>query len=406
VTVYRYEAAAGSGELVSGEMDAASQNAVIEHLHSLGYVPLRADPAHGDPLAWLRSASKISWRDGRVRHLPFLTQQLATLLQANLPLDRALELVAGIASRDSERRCLKAVLDRVRSGSSLADALAAQPKVFPAYYVGMVRAGEASGSLETTMRQLAELLERSRAARQHVKSGLTYPIIVLATGALSLTVLFGFVIPRFRPLFEDAGSRLSMSARLILATSDFFAAAWWVIGLLVVAAIAGARWALNTPAGRERWDRWLLSVPYLRDLLLKIEFARFSQTFGTLLRNGVSPLAAFSITVETVGNKVLRGALTVVMESLKEGKGLSKPLEETGLVPPLGVQLTRVGEETGRLDEMLLKVSDIYQQETQASIDRLLALLVPGVTIALGLIVAVVMGSIVTAILGVYDLAF
>jgi general secretion pathway protein F len=298
------------------------------------------------------------------------------------------------------------VLDRVRSGSSLADALAAQPKVFPAYYVGMVRAGEASGSLETTMRQLAELLERSRAARQHVKSGLTYPIIVLATGALSLTVLFGFVIPRFRPLFEDAGSRLSMSARLILATSDFFAAAWWVIGLLVVAAIAGARWALNTPAGRERWDRRLLSVPYLRDLLLKIEFARFSQTFGTLLRNGVSPLAAFGITVETVGNKVLRGALSVVMESLKEGKGLSKPLEETGLVPPLGVQLTRVGEETGRLDEMLLKVSDIYQQETQASIDRLLALLVPGVTIALGLIVAVVMGSIVTAILGVYDLAF
>lgn len=406
MTVFRYEAAAGSGELVSGEMDAASQSAVIEHLHSLGYVALRADPAQRDPLAWLRTASKLSWRDGRVRHLPFLTQQLATLLQANLPLDRALELVAGIANRPSERQCLQAVLDRVRSGNSLADALSAQPKVFPSYYVGMVRAGEASGSLETTMRQLAELLERSRAARQHVKSGLTYPVIVLATGALSLTVLFGFVIPRFRPLFEDAGARLATSARMILATSDFFAAAWWAIGLLVVAAIAGARWALRTPAGRERWDSWLLTLPYLRDLLLKIEFARFSRTFGTLLRNGVSPLAALGITVETVGNNVLRRALGAVAESLKEGKGLSKPLEDIGLAPPLAVQLTRVGEETGRLDDMLLKVSEIYDQETQASIDRLLALLVPGVTIALGLIVAVVMGSIVTAILSVYDLAF
>jgi general secretion pathway protein F len=406
VTVFRYEAAAGSGELVSGEMDAASQKAVIEHLHSLGYVALRADPAHRDLVSSLRTASKISWRDGRVRHLPFLTQQLATLLQANLPLDRALELVAGIAHRPSERRCLQAVLDRVRSGTSLADALAAQPKVFPAYYIGMVRAGEASGSLETTLRQLAELLERSRAARAHVKSGLTYPAIVLATGALSLVVLFGFVIPRFRPLFDDAGARLATSARLILATSDFFAATWWAIGLLVIAGVAGARWALRTPAGRERWDGWLLRAPYLRDLILKIEFARFSRTFGTLLRNGVSPLAALGITVETVGNKVLRRALAAVTESLKEGKGFSKPLEDTGLTPPLAAQLTRVGEETGRLDEMLLKVSEIYDQETQASIDRLLALLVPGVTIALGLIVAVVMGSIVSAILGVYDLAF
>ncbi len=406
MTVFRYEAAAGSGELVSGEMDAVSQKAVIEHLHGLGYVPIRADPAHGDLLSWLRTASNASWRRGHVRHLSFLTQQLATLLQANLPLDRALELVANIASRASERQCLQAVLDRIRSGSSLADALAAQPKVFPGYYVGMVRAGEAGGSLETTLRQLAELLERSRAAREHVKSGLTYPIIVLATGALSLMVLFGFVIPRFRPLFDDAGARLSTSARLVLATSDFVAAAWWAIALLAIAAFAGVRWALRTPAGRERWDGWLLALPYLRDLLLKIEFARFSRTLGTLLRNGVSPLAALGITVETVANKVLRRALIVVMDSLKEGRGLSKPLEDTGLAPPLAVQLTRVGEETGRLDEMLLKVSEIYDQETQGSIDRLLALLVPGVTIALGLLVAVVMGSIVTAILSVYDLAF
>jgi general secretion pathway protein F len=197
-----------------------------------------------------------------------------------------------------------------------------------------------------------------------------------------------------------------MSARLILATSDFFAATWWAVGLLAIMAVAWARWAVQTPAGRRRWHAWVLRLPFVRDLLLKIEFARFSRTLGTLLRNGVAPLAALGITIETVANTIVRRALLTVMESLKEGKGFSKPLESTGLVPVLAVQLTRVGEETGRLDEMLLKISDIYDQETQRSIDRLLALLVPGVTVALGLLVAVVMGSIVTAILGVYDLAF
>ena len=406
MTLYRYQAAASSGELVSGDMEAASKGAVIEHLHSLGYVPIRADAARDDVLSWFRNLSTTSWQRGRSRQLPFLTQQLATLLEAGLALDRALDLAATVASGARDKQSLQAVLDRVKAGSSLADALAAQPNVFPGYYVGMVRAGEASGSLDTTLRQLAELLERSRAAREHMKSGLTYPLLVLATGALSLVVLFGFVIPRFRPLFEDAGAKLAMSARLILATSDFFAATWWAVGLLAIMAVAWARWAVQTPAGRRRWHAWVLRLPFVRDLLLKIEFARFSRTLGTLLRNGVAPLAALGITIETVANTIVRRALLTVMESLKEGKGFSKPLESTGLVPVLAVQLTRVGEETGRLDEMLLKISDIYDQETQRSIDRLLALLVPGVTVALGLLVAVVMGSIVTAILGVYDLAF
>jgi general secretion pathway protein F len=405
VTIYRYEAAARSGQLVSGEMDALSKEAVIERLHGLGYVPIRADVARQGVLAWLPSISRTAQRSGRARELVSLTQQLSTLLQASLPLDRALEIAASVTTRTYERDRMRSLLDRVRSGNSLADALAAQDGFFPNFYVGMVRAGEASGSLDSTLKQLAELLERSNAAREHIKSGLTYPLIVLATGALSLGVLFGFVIPRFRPVFEDAGARLPTATRLILTTSDFFATAWWAIILVAIAAVGLFRHWVRTPAGRASCDRLLLRLPLLRDLILKIEIARFSRTLGTLIRSGLAPLAALRITVEMVTNTVLKAGLTSVMDSVKEGKGFSQPLENTALVPTLAVQLTRVGEETGRLDEMLLKIAEIYDIETQRSIDRLLSLLVPGVTVALGILVAVVMGSIVTAILGVYDLA-
>ncbi|HEY1503468.1 MAG TPA: type II secretion system F family protein [Stellaceae bacterium] len=404
MTLYRYQAAAASGELVTGEMDAATQTAVVERLHHLGYVPIRADIA--SPSTFFRLPIAIGQSLGKnSRGLAFLTQQLGMMLQAGLPIDRALEISQRIVPGKVERDCLRAVLDRVRSGGSLADALAAQNGFFPGFYIGMVRAGEAGGSLDTTLRQLAGLLERSRSAREHVKSALAYPLVVLATGCASIAILFSFVIPRFEPLFDGAGATLPTMTRWVLATSDVFRDDWWALAILALALILGARYALRSPAGRRRWHRALLRTPGLGDLVTKIELARFSRTLGTLLRNGVSPLAALAITQETISNLVLRAALGTVMESTKEGKGIADPLEKTGLVPALAVQLTRVGEETARLDEMLLKIGDVYDEETQRSIERLLALLVPSVTIALGIIVAIVMGSIVTAILSVYDLA-
>jgi general secretion pathway protein F len=405
MALYRYEAAAASGEVVTGEMDATTQEAVIERLHGLGYVPIRADVAHQGAARRLPLVSGLATRRRSARGLAFLTQQLGMMLQAGLSLDRALEISQSIVPGKTERGILGAVLDKVRSGSTFADALAAQNGYFPTFYIGMVRAGEAGGSLDTTLRQLAELLERSQAAREHIKSALAYPLVVLATGAGSIAILFGFVIPRFEPLFDDAGAALPTTTRLVLATSDLFRDDWWAMIAAALAIVLAIRYVLQSPAGRERWHRALLRLPVIGDLIVKIELARFSRTLGTLLRNGVSPLTALGITQETITNSVLRAALGTVMESAKEGKGIAEPLASTGVVPALAVQLTRVGEETARLDEMLLKVGEIYDQETQRSIERLLSLLVPGVTIALGIVVAIVMGSIVTAILSVYDLA-
>ena len=403
--LYRYQAAAASGELVTGEMDATTQKAVVERLHSLGYVPIRADIASSAGLFRLPVALSQSLTRKNPRGLAFLTQQLGMMLQAGLSIDRALEISQNIVPGKAERDCLRAVLGRVRGGSTFADALAAQNGFFPGFYIGMVRAGEAGGSLDTTLRQLAELLERSRAAREHVKSALAYPLVVLATGCASIAILFGFVIPRFEPLFDGAGASLPTMTRWVLASSDIFHDEWWALAAVTLVLILAARYALRSPAGRQHWHRALLRMPGFGDLVTKIELARFSRTLGTLLRNGVSPLAALAITQGTVSNSVLRAALGTVIESAKEGKGIANPLERTGLVPALAVQLTRVGEETARLDEMLLKIGEIYDEETQRSIERLLALLVPGITIALGIVVAIVMGSIVTAILSVYDLA-
>lgn len=405
MSVYRYEAAATSGKIVTGEMEALSQDVVIERLHELGYVPIRADKTQASLVSWLLARSSAARRTPKAANLVFLTQQLGMLLQAGLSLDRALDIAQTVIEGKAEREGIRAVLDKVRGGSSLADAMAAQRRLFPPYYIGMVRAGEASGSLDSTLRHLAELLERSQAAREQVKSALIYPALVLATGAGSIAILFGFVIPRFRPLFEEAGTTLPLATQIILAISDGARDYGWLV--LIASVVAGLLWRryLDTADGRQRWDRRLLRLPVIGDVITKIEVSRFTRTLGTLLRNGVSPLSALAITQDTVGNAALRRAMSTVIDSVKEGKGLADPLAATGLVPALAVHLTRVGEETARLDDMLLKIGEIYEQEAKRSVERLLALLVPAVTIGLGAIVALVIGSILTAVFSVYNLA-
>jgi general secretion pathway protein F len=405
MSLYRYEAAAASGELVTGEMEALDQDSLIERLHALGYVPIRARKAQAGLLSWLQPRRGARRGAARPKQLVFLTQQLGMLLQAGLSLDRALEIAETVVEGRSEREATRAVLDLVHGGSSLADAMVAQNGLFPPYYVGMVRAGEASGSLDATLRHLAELLERSDAAREQVKSALIYPALVLATGLGSIAILFEFVIPRFRPLFDGAGADLPLVTKIVLGLSDAVQNAGWLVLVVTVALILLWRRHIGTAAGRRAWDRRILKLPLFGSLVIKTEVSRFGRTLGTLLRNGVSPLAALLITQETVSNVALREALAVVVDSVKEGRGLAEPLAQTGLVPALAVNLTRVGEETARLDEMLLKIADIYEQETKRGVDRLLALLVPAVTIGLGVVVALVIGSILTAILSVYDLA-
>ena len=402
---FHYEAVTAAGEAVAGEIEAESQSAVIEYLHGLGHVPIRADTTGASLLSRILNFEIKRKGVPPARDFALLTQQLATLLHAGLALDRALEIAEKVVARPRDRERIRRILDKVRGGSSLADAMAAQSDMFPKFYIGMVRAGEAGGSLDVTLRHLGEFLEKADAAREQIRSALIYPRIVLLTGLGSVGVLFGFVVPRFEPLFDQAGAALPFSAMALLAVSHGLQDYWWVAPLALAVLIPLAVREMRSPARRRRWDRRILRLPLLGDLIAKVEIARVGRTLGTLLKNGVPALAALAIAREAVGNAAVADALAGVSERVKEGKGVADPLAAAGIAPPLAIQLIRVGEETARLEEMLLKVAEIYEQEARRSVERMLALLVPGITIGLGVVVAVVIGSILTAVLSVYELA-
>ena len=405
MTEFRYVAVDPSSQTIEGRMEALTKSAVVERLHAAGHVPIRIDEIGLFALQNMDVGELFTSRRVSRRSLALITGQLATLLHAGLALDESLAILADLIERPRERQALRTLREKISGGVTLADAMAAQPKVFPGFYVSMVRAGEAGASLESVLARLAEFLERSEAAREHVKSALIYPLIVAVTCCVSIAVLMMFVVPRFRPLFEQAGAALPTSARLLLAASELVNSFWWVgvlVPLLLAVLVVSQ---FKSRGSRARWERLFLRLPLVGDLIAKVEVVRFSRTLGTLMKNGVSLLAALAITRETIGNQVFVGAVSHVLEQVKTGKGLAAPLAQTKVFPPLAIHLIRVGEESGRQEEMLFKIADIFETETRRSIDRMLALLGPALTVVLGLVVAGVIGSILTAILSVYDLA-
>lgn len=402
---FRYRAVTASGKILNGSMEADSKESVVRRLQEQGHIPIRAEALS----ARAANRGNGSFRLGRAgpasRWLAVMTRQLATLLRAGLPLDRALQIIATLFPGTRERVPVEKVLEAVESGAALADALAAQESLFPRFYISMVRAGEAGASLDTVLERLADFLERSRAAREKIKSALIYPTIVAVTCILSISGLLAFVVPRFEPLFAEAGANIPASTRMVLAVSHAARDDGWIGLPVLLLALAGVLRLRQSRAARAWWDRLVLRLPLFGDLIRKIEAARFSRTFGTLLRNGVPILTALVITRQTIGNSVIGAAIQPVIESVKEGRSLSEPLDAARVFPPLAIHLIRVGEETGRQEEMLLKTAEIFDQETDRTIERLLTLVGPAMTVILGTAVAVVISSILTAVLGVYELA-
>jgi general secretion pathway protein F len=323
-----------------------------------------------------------------------------------LPLDRAFSILIGISDEESVKTLLSHVQERVRGGSSLADALEAQQGVFSRLYLNMVRAGEAGGSLEVVLVRLAEFMERSKALRDSVTSALIYPAILLSVAGLSVIILLTFVVPQFQQLFRDAGKALPLATQVVIAVGDGLRSYWWLGVLVITAVVLTIKNQLQRPPSRYRWDSLSLRTPLLGDLVAKVETARLARTLGTLLGNGVSLLTALAIVKDTLNNQVLAAALGGVAENLKAGKGLAEPLMETEVFPKLAVHMIRVGEETGQLQEMLLKVADTYDGEVQSTVKRLLALLEPALILGLGVIIAGIIMSILVAILGLNELAF
>jgi len=409
---YQYRAVDAASEIVEGRMEGASKLAIVDQLQALGQVPLSIEEVSassrspGGP-AGAAARLRLGFSRGRrfsIASLTLLTRQLAVFLTAGLTLDDALRILEDIFDGTQEKRCLRLLLEKISGGAGLGDAMAAQGDVFPGYYISMVRAGEAGANVATVLERLADYMERSKAAREHIKSALTYPLIVLVTCGLSLAILFMFVIPRFEPLFEQAGASLPFATQAVLAISQFLRSFWWALLAAIALAVFLLVRQIYNPARSAAWDGRILKLPLFGDLVIKSEIARFSRTLGTLMVNGVPLLSALAITQEALTNRVVAAAVGVIADGVKIGKGLAEPLQKTQIFPPLAVHLVRAGEEGACQEDMLIRIADIFDGEVHRSTDRLLALISPIVTIGLGLIVALVIGSILTAILGVYEL--
>lgn len=406
---YRYKAVSPAGEAQEGEMEGAAPAAVVARLQDMGLIPIRVEVAQAGTLAAAATRpSLLSWRRAETvgqEEVAVFTQELATLLQAGLPLDRALDILIGLATTPAVQTLLIEVRDSVRGGSALSVALEAHGAVFSRFYLNMIRAGEAGGALGEVLARLSEFIERARALRETVKSALVYPVILVGVSVLSVVILLVWVVPQFSQMFEDSGQVLPLATRIVIGLGELFQGYWWAF---ILGGIALYKWferQLAESGTRLKWDARFLSWPLLGDLVTKIEVARFARTLGTLTGNGVALLTALAIARETLGNSVLAASLAGVVAKLKEGKGLGQPLMETGLFPKLAVHMVQVGEETGRLQDMLLRIADVYDREVQGAVKRMLSLLEPVLILGLGLVIGGIIMSVLVAILSVNDLA-
>jgi len=405
MATFQYTATDRAARIVRGSMEAADERAVVSWLRANGYYPIKVGHpgAVEVPSGLLRLPERLSRGPSSQDVLAF-TQQLATLLEAGMELDRSLAILLDLTGNARFRAILRGILADIQAGSSFADSLAKHPRLFSRLYVNMVKAGEAGGVLEVVLSRLAEFLERSKAVRDDVVSALIYPALLLLVGGGAVVVMMNVVVPRFAKIFADTQQLMPLPTRILLAISTFTTQYWWVFIGLILAAWIALRAYLLTDRGKLRWDEWKLRLPLLGSLIQEIEVSRFARTFGTLLTSGVPVLSAVSIVRETITNRVIGAAMGRLQEGVKRGEGISGPLRASGAFPPFSVHMTRVGEETGRLEEMLIKVADTYDERVRRTVKRLTALLEPVLILTLGVIVGFIVLSMLLAIFSINEL--
>ena len=402
MATFRYKAlSVQAGEILCGDIEAPSRALAARQLRRAGQLPLSVSASGGRP--WLRIAALTALRPARKvtrQDVVLLTRGLATLLEAGLSLEQALRALAGFDLAAPARRLVETLTGQLQSGASLSAALAQHPAVFDGLYVSMVRAGEASGALGQVIARLADYLERMAALRANLANALIYPGILLGFSIASVMALMTFVIPQFVPLFEGANQTLPWLTRAVFAASALCQAYWWCLppGLLLCA------WStdkcLADPARRRRVDGWCLRLPWLGALIRQVEVARCAHTLGTALSHGVPILTGIALVRAATGNACMAETLDAVSDSLEQGQSMAAPLKESPLWPALATQLVELGEAGGQLDAMLAKLADIYDREVQAGIKRLLTVLEPLLILGLGGLVAVIIASVLLAVMG------
>jgi general secretion pathway protein F len=403
---FRWSAVTAGGEFVSGVGEAPDQAAMVERLQRQGQTVLSAAPAERRN----RFLELLHLELGRQRGLDRatlgeVTRELAIMLTAGQDLDRALRFVVDNTGNARSRAVLTEIRDKVRAGSSLAAAISAYPQSFSKLYIGLVRAGEAGGTLPATLDRLAGLIERERNLRANLRSALIYPTILVVAAIASIVLLLNYVLPQFTPIFEQAGAELPVTTRALITLGWVIGAAgpWLLVGLLAAGLVA--RRALANPVRRIKADRLILALPIAGRLVREVLAARLTRTLGTLLANGVPLIGALAIAEDVLGNLAARAAVEAAALGAKGGRGLAGPLGEAEIFPPRMIHLLRLGEESAQLPAMALKAADIHDEQARLIVERIVALAIPSITVAMGLIVAGIVGSLLSAMLSLNDLA-
>lgn len=395
--MYSYTATTFEGAVVEGVVEAPDERAAVEKIRNTGIIPIRISV----PKTGIKR--RLSLRSSRGDLLTFTTE-LSALLGAGLPIDRSLNILSEISEGTRMKEVINSVLAGIRGGSSFSEALQKHPDIFPKLYTNMVRAGETGGVLDVVLDKLNEFLETSKELRDSVVSAMVYPLVLTVTGGASIVILLTFVIPRFTAIFSEIGGSLPLSTRLILGISEALRFSWWILFPAVIGAFVFVRSYIKTDRGAYKWDE--LKLKLFGDVVRKLETARFCRTLGTLLKSGVPFLQALNNSKEVMGNRIMAGSIDSITKNVREGKGIAAPLMDAGIFPQLALSMIKVGEETGQLDTMLLKVATTYEKGLRDAVKRFMSLLEPAIILAMGIIIAFIVISMLMAVFSILDLPF
>jgi general secretion pathway protein F len=401
-TTFFFRAVASDGKVRSGSLTGDDEKLVARELRKQGLTPIYVGVA---PKSAGIEIKLPSFGKGRRRDVLFFTQELSTLLNAGVPLDRALSITAELTEHPKFRFIVLDVLRVLKSGRTLADSLGTHPDYFNELYINMVRAGEASGALAVIFERLSEFERTRDDLRNYIISSMIYPALLACVGIASITLLLMFVVPRFATIFNDSTMKIPVPMEIMLAVSKVLTAYWWIGALAILISIVSWRIYTGTTAGRLWWDGARLKLPLLGDALLKAETARFARAMGTLVGNSVGLVQSLGIAGATLNNRTITGALVGVAMGVKRGEGIAAPMRKAGVFPPLAAHLLTVGEETGKLDQMFIRMADIYETDTRAAIKRFTSIFEPVVILVMGVLIGALILSMLLAITSINDVS-
>jgi general secretion pathway protein F len=401
MTSFHFRAVTPDGKLRTGTLTAETDRAVARELRNQGLAPVYVgvQPKKSFEL------KLPAFNKGRRRDVLFFTQELSTLLNAGVPLDRALTITSELTEHAGFRFIVLDILRVLKGGRSLADSLATHPEYFSNLYVNIVRAGEASGALGAVFERLSQFERTRDDLRNYIVSSMIYPALLMLVGLGSILVLMNFVVPRFAQVFQESRMRMPLPTQIMLEASNIMKTYGWMAIGAIAAAGAGLRLYIRTSAGRMWWDSFRLRIPMLGDALRKAETSRFARAMETLVANSVPLVQSLGIAAAILHNRKIAASLELVAQGVKRGEGLSGPLRRTGQFPALAGHLLSVGEETGRLDHMFGRMADIYETDTRAAIKRFTALFEPMVILVMGIMVGILILSMLLAITSINEVA-